>query len=318
MASGEDASVDFFIQYLDENWSGVFYSMDEQNLNDQKIIINSKYLAPYFNTMTAKVIRTITGFNWSEMIRNTIYHEMIHAKDPASNHHYLKEPYDTSNKELYYASWTEFATMTGQFFEAIKNKVTESINALLNDKSLNKKKYDEKINEISLVLQNILDYYSGKDQSLNNETKYFIQGTIGNDIQKFIRGIYQFFEQISGVEFIGYELTSLTNFLKWIKKYNPEGWKEFNKDLYLTIQECVDTINDATPKAYYKITELLYPSGNFINYLAQFNGSKNQTKAYQKIIEDYYLELLKTAPKINVGGLGSFKKMEKKAKYGYY
>ena len=292
--------------------------MYKQNLNDQRIIINSKYLAPYFNTVIAKVIKKMTGLNWSEMIRTTLYHEMIHAKDPARNNHYLKEPYDASKNEIYYASWAEFATMTGQFMEITKNKVTESINALLADNSLNKKKYDEKIDEIRLVLQNILDYYSGKDQSLNNETKNFIQGTVGNNIQNFIRGIYQFLEQVSGAEFIGYELTDLTNYLSLIKKYNPEGWKEFNKDLYLTIQECVDTINDATPKAYYKITELLYPSGNFINYLAQFNGSKKQTEAYQKIIKDYYLELLKTAPKINVGGLGSFKKMEKKAKYGYY
>jgi len=327
MANGEDASVDFFIKHLDENWSGVFYRMDAQNLNDQVITINSKYLEPYFNTLIAKVITKMTGLSWSEMIRTTLYHEMIHAKDPARNNHFLKEPYDTSNREIYYASWAEFATMTGQFFEVIKNKVTELINALLADNSLNKKKYDEKIDEIRLVLQNILDYYSGKDKSLNNETKYFIQGTVGNNIQNFIRGIYQFLEQVSGSDFVGYELTGLTNYLSLIKKYNPEGWKEFNKDLYLTIQECVDTINDATPKAYYKIIELENPLINFANYLTQSddsnvlaepNDSKKIEKKYKKLIEPYYLNLLKTAPKINVGGLGNFKNMEKKAKYGYY
>jgi hypothetical protein len=45
-----------------------------------------------------------------EDLRKTLKHELIHAKDPALNHHLLKEPYDTKNDEIYYKSWTEFQT----------------------------------------------------------------------------------------------------------------------------------------------------------------------------------------------------------------
>jgi len=316
MANGEDAVISFFVSYRENNnIKGWFNSNDRNNLKDQIIALNINYYSPAFSPMLSKVFNTITGMDGSEEIRETLYHEMIHAKDPARNNHFLKEPYDSSKAQLYYSTWAEFVTMTGQFMEAIINKVNDNINDILKDKSLTKEKYDKKITNIGNILQNILDFYSGQ-KTLSNETKYFIEGTKGNAIQNFMRKVTQFGEELFDMELTGYQLNHFIASLNMIKKYNPEGWKEFHKDLYLTIQECVDKINKITPDVYLKITTKTTPMIADGETLTRDEYILVKAK-YVKKIKEKTKELLKTAPKIAAGGTGSLQKMQDKADNRY-
>lgn len=309
LANGDDAVVNFWATYYSsENTKGWFQSNDKKNLKDQIIALNPNYFSPAFSPILFKVFKAITGKDGTEEVRETLYHEMIHAKDPARNNHFLNEPYDSTKAELYYGTWAEFVTMTGQFMEAIINKVNGNINELLNDKTLTKEKYDKEITNMGNVLQNILDFYSGQ-RALRDETKYFIEGTKGNAIQNFMRKVSQFAEELFGMDLIPYQLNHFTSSLAMIKRYNPEGWKEFHKDLYLTIQECVDKINDATPQVYFAITKKTTPMIADGEYLTR-DEYEQVLPRYQEKIKNKTIELLKTAPVIRAGGTGSFKKME--------
>jgi hypothetical protein len=180
---------------------------------------------------------------------------------------------------------------------------------------LTKEKYDKEIINMGNILQNILDFYSGQ-KSLSSQTKYFIEDDKGNGMQTFMRKVMQFGEAILG-DVVPYQLSKFTASLEMIKKYNPEGWKEFHKDLYLTVQECVDKINNATPGIYFTIVK---------NTTPMFADGQHFTKAeYEQVLPRYNekvrtktIELVKTAPKISAGGTGSLQKMQDKADNRYF
>lgn len=241
MASGEDAKVNFWVQYTENRWKGWFLRNDEKNLNDQVIALNINYFSPAFKPMLFRIFKSITGMDGTEDVRETLYHEMIHAKDPAANHHALKEPTDSSKPEVYYGSWAEFPTMTGQFMEAIVNKFNDYMSQIDYSDETEAK---QKILKLSKILQNILDFFSGI-KPMTHETMYFIEDRKDNGVQNFMKKIVRFAEEFFGSNVHTYQAVSFYNSLLMIKKYNPEGWKEFHKDLYLTIQNCVEKMNDS-------------------------------------------------------------------------
>jgi hypothetical protein len=86
-----------------------------------------------------------------------------------------------------------------------------------------------------------------------NTMDWLSKGEKGNDIQKFIRKIADWGGWFLGINTNpGWDSRStLTNFhsnIEQIRKYNPEGYKEFQKDLYKTIQNTIDYINTKLPK----------------------------------------------------------------------
>lgn len=211
-----------------KNANGYFTTKDPKNPTDNLIWIQQFQFSPYFKGLSGldlKANRVLTGNEnpGIELLRKVLKHELIHAKDPALNHHYLKEPYDSDDAKVYYKSWTEFQAMTGQFFEAITTGVDRALKL-----GMSKQK-------ILGVLDNILSFYSGKTDTFIYDTEDFIQGT----------GKRNIFQSLVNI-FVGRSLPPAINtyaeFLAQIKKYNPEGYKEFLKDLYKTIDQAKDKL----------------------------------------------------------------------------
>jgi hypothetical protein len=223
---------------------GYYQTNDPKNPTDNVILVQQFALQPYFNS-GEKVYSTLTGDKsvGIEAVRRILKHELIHAKDPSRNQHYLKEPYDPKDKAVYYKSWSEFQTMTGQFFEAITTGVDRAL-----DLGMPKEK-------ILKVLNNILKVYSGKTtitgkETLTQDTADFIQGTGKRNIfQALIKFAENTISSIAGTKILN-SLDTYVLYLNNIKKYNPEGYKEFLKDLYKTIDQAKDKLNNLKEMKY--------------------------------------------------------------------
>ena len=107
---------------------------------------------------------------------------------------------------------------------------------------------------LQFYFQDILDFYSGKDKTFNYETYEWISGgEKGDYAQQFVKNIINF-----GADFLGFRISPLWNQLdslgkfeakiEEIRKYNPKGYKEFQKDLYKLIQELISKVNEVLPK----------------------------------------------------------------------
>ena len=209
---------------------GYYQTQDRKNTNDDYIIIQQNNLKNrYFSPGRDKW----RGGESSgvELLRTTLKHELIHAKDPAINQHYPKNPEEYGySPEVYYKSWQEFQTITGELFESIITRV---------DKIMKSNPSDADIKKIEIVLNDILNFYSGRSKETKQETIDFIQGN-GNRIEfsksiKFINDI-----KINNKNSLyGLYIDEINK----IKKYHPESYNEFLKDLYKIIYQCKDIIN---------------------------------------------------------------------------
>jgi hypothetical protein len=265
LADGSPGKVSFTLSYVDNNSTAHFQRNDTEgtNLEDNIININSKFYIPAFDNIFMNIWQGLTGRTPMEDLKRSITHELIHAKDPAVNHHLLKEPYDTNKVEVYYKSWIEFPTMTGQFMEAILRRTDELVQQGLDEESYN---------TVQVGLQNILDVYSGKQNSFKNETYKLLttQGNIGllEAIAELVVGI--------GLIILGKstqplhtDLDNMAAYISAIKKYNIEGYNEFLKDLYLTVQEAVDNVNKNLPQGFAPIQ-----AGGTGSFKTSFKGNK--------------------------------------------
>jgi hypothetical protein len=102
----------------------------------------------------------------------------------------------------------------------------------------------ENIRKIESALNEILNFYAGKTKTISQSTVDFIQGTEKRNIfQDTIKFIEHIISDKIGVR-ISNPLEIYFYYISQIKKYNPEGYKEFLKDLYKTIDKAKDDIND--------------------------------------------------------------------------
>ena len=249
MASGEEASFTPFIYSNADNSLAGFFKQNENDLNDNYLGINYNYYGPAYDAYLVNVWKDLTGDNPDEDLLTSIRHELIHAKDPAVNHKPLKAKYDSSDPTVYYGGWREFPAQTGEFLEVIKNRTEVDIQK--GEKNGNLANW---ANNLSFYFQDILDFYSGKDKFFDEATvKWFSGPDTRSDFQRFIKNIANW-----GGNFLGFyispnwsQMDILERFvakIDEIKKYNPEGYKEFQKDLYVLIQKLVDQINSKLPK----------------------------------------------------------------------
>jgi hypothetical protein len=248
MASGEEASFTPIIYNEGDSLAG-FFRQNENDLNDNYLGINYNYYGAAYDGYLVNVWKDLTGDNPDEDLLTSIRHELIHAKDPAVNHKLLKAKYDSSDPAVYYGGWDEFPAQTGEFLEVIKNRTEVDIQK--GEKNGNLANW---ANNLSFYFQDILDFYSGKDKFFDEATvKWFSGPDTRSDFQRFIKNIANW-----GGNFLGFyispnwsQMDILERFvakIDQIKKYNPEGYKEFQKDLYVLIQKLVDQINSKLPK----------------------------------------------------------------------
>lgn len=249
MSSGEEAE---FTPYVYNEWNNSlahFRREDEKNLKDNLLGVNYAYFGYAFYGMPQKIWSKLTGDTPEEYLLSSIRHEMIHAKDPGVNHHRLKSKYNLNDMALYYGSWIEFPTQTGEFFEVIKDRSNRDINQGINNNNL-----PQVAKNLQFIFQDILDFYSGKEKSFSPETiKWISGGKEGNKFQQFIKSIINAGFNIINTQISpGWEQGSLLDTfyrkIENIKKYNPEGYKEFQKDLYVLIQSILEQINKNLPK----------------------------------------------------------------------
>ena len=244
LADGSPGKVSFTLSYIDNNSTAHFQRTDATNLEDNKININSKVYIPAFDNIFMNIWQVMTGRTAMEDLKRSITHELIHAKDPAVNHHLLKEPYDSSKVEVYYKSWAEFPTMTGQFMEAILRRTDRLVQQGLNEKSYN---------TIQVGLQSILDVYTGKETYFKNETYVLLTG---HNAINLLEAITQLAVAI-GLILMGKSdslannnLDNMQAYISAIKQYHIEAYNEFLKDLYLTVQEAVENVNSKLPEGF--------------------------------------------------------------------
>ena len=258
-----------FVVNKKEGYIGIYHANDKQNPNDNSIAINQQAFSIYFSSLGKLVFKAQKFLAGDEnaaisALRTALKHELIHAKDPALNHHYLKEPY-SDKPEIYFKSWAEFQTFTGQFFEAIISGV---------DKVLSSNPTEKDIERIENGLNNLLDIFSGKNPNLYQETMDMLQLTgTRNMFQQMTKKI----QNILGLP-TNKAATIYFEFLDPIKKYNPEGWKEFQKDLYKIIDQAKDKIDQAKDKI--KAGSKTRYIGSFISEILYTNKIKRIKKLY--------------------------------------
>ena len=263
----------------DSSAKGYFTTNDPKNPTDNSIVIQQNSFINYFTNLGGLIFKTqkfVAGDENAgiELLRKTLKHELIHAKDPALNHHFLKEPYDSNKAEIYYKSWTEFQTMTGQFFESIITGVDRIMSSNLSEKNIRK---------IEIALSNILNYFAGKTTELKQDTIDLIQNTQSRNLfQRLIKKL----ENITGLDPTGSgALGVYLTYITLIKKYNPKAYNEFLKDLYKIIDQTKDKINNSLsgiPSA---------PSNINLKEMQYINEAKRLQKLAGIITED--LDFLK-------------------------
>ena len=244
-ADGEIGKTQVAVGNIADTARGYFDTQDRNNKTDNWIVLNQKLFKPYFPSSTfqnfdQKFTNTVTGNENTgiERLRQVLKHELIHAKDPTLNHHYSNAPYQTPDKDesIYYKTWAEFQTMTGQFFESLISGT---------DRVLKGTNTASDLKRVERVLSNILRYFAGKDKTIDIEAKEFIDGTGSRNI---FQKIFNFIKQtIRMPRDSDYAMSEYIFFLNKIKQYNPEGYKEFLKDLYKTIKSIEEKINNTSP-----------------------------------------------------------------------
>jgi hypothetical protein len=279
-ADGEIGKTQVAVGHIQDTARAYFNAYDRNNRTDNWIVINQKAFKPYFPSSTfqnldQKFTNTITGNENTgiERLRQVLKHELIHAKDPALNHHFSNTPYQTPDKDesIYYKTWAEFQTFTGQFFESLISGT---------DRVLRGTNTASDVKRVEKVLSNILRYFAGKDKTINLETKEFIDGTGSRNIfQKIFNFIKQIIRMPSDSD---YAMSEYIYFLSKIKQYNPEGYKEFLKDLYKTIKTIEEKVNSTSPlkiKVQENKTRLSLDEKKAI---AKFILKKNKVKTLQE------------------------------------
>jgi microcompartment protein CcmL/EutN len=244
-ADGEDGEVLIGVGTFEPtNARGAHLAMDPNNKTDNLILIQQAQFKQYFpsnkfNQIDQNLYRTFSGTanTGVERLRQVLKHEIIHAKDPALNHRYSKEPYNSSDESVYFKSWAEFQTFTGQFFESLiagTDRVLSGVNTAADLKT------------VESALANILQFFAGKTKTMSVKTAEFIDGTGSRNI---FQKVFNFLGSIAGrsLKSSDFALHEYILYLNKIKQYNPEGYKEFLKDLYKTIKTIEEKVNSTSP-----------------------------------------------------------------------
>jgi hypothetical protein len=244
-ADNRKAKVRFYVYNTQTNELAHYQPSDPENPDDNLIGVNYYYWGPAFENSLDKIYQTFTGDTPYESLLSSLKHELIHAKDPAVNNKPLNVKYDSNVPELYYGGWIEFPAQTGELLEAIKANSYSYITKNMTVKG---------VEQLNHFYQTILNYYSGKAKYFNQETLDWLSGgEKGNLVQNWIRKIAKWGGEALGIATVpGWSSMDLStqfhNKIQYVKYYNPEGYKEFQKDLYKTIQSTIESINAKLPK----------------------------------------------------------------------
>lgn len=214
-ADGTEIVTNIYIgNNLDELNAYAFYATnDKKNPFDNIIVFQQFNFIKFFSGRQYwDEFKSEGGENIGiELVRKNLIHELIHAKDPNSNHKFDDEEYSKTIASIYYKSWKEFKTITGQFLNTISSNIDRNYNI------------DADKDKILDALDNILEVYAGKVKNFNKNGLDLIQG--------------------SSIKSSYFVANSYINDIIMVRIHNPEGYKRYLKELYKTIQTIKTTIN---------------------------------------------------------------------------
>ena len=171
----------------------------------------------------------------------TIYHEMLHATDPAQstkfNNKYQSTYNEKSDKD-YWGHKIEFRAITNEFLEGFVNEFTKRSNRLRN---VDNKKH------LLKSLNNILNYF-GKGEKLSNLSLDILsrlndENVNDNRISNLLGNITLDYPGATDLMKTNKEEPYYIHYIEQIKKYNPEIWPRFLTMLYNTKGEIENVIN---------------------------------------------------------------------------
>ena len=173
----------------------------------------------------------------------TIYHEMLHAMDPALSTKLSQKYLATYNEKFdphYWGHPIEFRTITNEFLEALEMEIERRLGML---KNVENKKY------IHQSLENILNYFSkgeklsklSKDIMRKVNDEEVLDNLISKSVSEFTSSYPGIADFLAGRE--GDEPYYIT-YVEMIKKYNPKIWPRFLTMLYKSIEELKNKIKE--------------------------------------------------------------------------
>jgi hypothetical protein len=171
----------------------------------------------------------------------TIYHELLHAMDPAlSTKMNMKfySTYDEKSEERYWGHPIEFRTITNEFLQGLVMEFDRRIERI---KNVENKKF------LTKSLDNILNYFA-KGEPLTKFTDDLIrrindEHLIDNKISEVLADLQTNYPNISDMLDDKPEEPYYITYIELIKKYNPNVWNKFLSMLYSTVEEIKELID---------------------------------------------------------------------------
>jgi hypothetical protein len=272
LSNGEDGKVGFYVYNKDDSSAAHFNSRDDKNRFDNLIGINAFENELAFAGGLERIYTRLTGDSPFRDLLDSLRHEFIHAKDPGANDDTFAAKHTGKTFADYYGGWIEFPAQTGEFLLAIKNNALDYVEE--------KGRLTTKDTEyLSNVFQDILDFYA-RNASMAEMSQlvidFFNQGK-STGFQKFVKKIIDFGGDTLGIRTTP-EWSQSDAFEKFytklrrIRNFNEEGYKEFQKDLYVLIQKLIEQINKDLPQG----VKPIYAGGkNRLNENASYSKEIN-------------------------------------------
>ena len=212
-ADGTNTITNIYIgNNLDElNTYAIYATNDKRNPFDNIIVFQQFNFIKFFSGRQYwDEFKSEGGENIGiELVRKNLIHELIHAKDPNSNHRFDDEEYSKTIASVYYKSWKEFKAITGQFLNTISSNIDRN--------------YNIDVDKILDALDNILEVYAGKAKNFNQNAIELLQG--------------------SSIKSSYFVANSYIANIIMVRTHNPEGYKRYLRELYKTIEALKITIN---------------------------------------------------------------------------
>lgn len=263
---GTEYQLPVYIHPKFESFAGIAYDR-EQPVNKDNIflIVNPKFIGGKKN------------------LYNSLYHEFLHAVDPAittkPSKKYLSKYGDPNEfPELYYSHGIELRGITGEFFEAMVNEFRERLENAKDeeDKEIFRKtinnimSFFNELEPLTPLAYDILDDMNGQ-RSFDGKFSQML-----NSIMKDYPKTSELFKDTPNWE--PYYL----RVLDLIRQHSPKGWNMFLKMLYSTKEEILKMIDNRITESLIKV--ILERNGTLSN------SSKNE---FAQFIRDILKKIYK-------------------------
>jgi len=219
--------------------SDAYFQRAEDVIDKSEIVIQqTPFKRRYFQGNTGeKIVGKLIGKNAEAIgltdLRDTLVHELVHAKDPSGNVFHAKPEADFNKDPLgYFGNKSELEAMSSAVYNFIETEVDKVLDISDNVKDLRK---------LLNILKDILLVFSGKSKKFENETYDFFNRSHNRN---FIQKAFAHIQKLNTFFKVQPNLQTHTEFLSQIKKANQQNYKHYLKNLYKVVVECKEKIEE--------------------------------------------------------------------------